>query len=79
MEKPSGKILDFTVNEWDQLGAAAGRTARAARFRKGLPVVIEVGGVSQPGQAEEGEQHGEQTGHGTLHNRADTLTLPHTR
>ena len=46
MEKPTGKVLDFTVDEWDQIGAEAGRTAREARFRKGLPVVIEVNGVT---------------------------------
>ncbi len=46
MEKPTGKILDFTVAEWNQVGAAAGREAREARFRKGLPVVIEVNGLT---------------------------------
>ena len=46
MKKPTGKILDFTVDEWNQLGADAGRKAREARFRKGLPVVIEVGGAT---------------------------------
>lgn len=46
MNKPTGKILEFTVDEWDQIGAAAGREAREARFRKGLPVVIEVGGLT---------------------------------
>ncbi len=34
------------MDEWNQLGADAGRKAREACFRKGLPVVIEVGGVT---------------------------------
>lgn len=53
MEKPTSKILDFTVDEWNQLGADAGRTAREARFRKGLPVVIEVGGTTAEYDAEQ--------------------------
>ena len=36
MEKPTGKILDFTVDEWNQLGADAGRKAREARLSEGL-------------------------------------------
>ncbi len=46
MGRTTRKILGFTKNEWNGLGAEAGRQAREARFRQGLPVVVEVNGVT---------------------------------
>ena len=45
MARTPRKILGFTLDEWNSLGAEAGRKAREARFRLGLPVVVEVKGV----------------------------------
>lgn len=45
MARTTRKILGFTMDEWNSIGAEAGRKAREARFRKGLPVVVEVEGV----------------------------------
>ena len=35
-----------TVDQWNEIGAQAGRRVREAHFRQGLPVVIEVKGVT---------------------------------
>lgn len=35
-----------TVDKWNEIGAQAGRRVREAHFRQGLPVVIEVEGVT---------------------------------
>lgn len=35
-----------TVDKWNEIGAQAGRRVREEHFRQGLPVVIEVEGVT---------------------------------
>ena len=45
MAKTIREILD-TVAKWNEIGAATSRRVREAHFRKGLPVVIEVEGVT---------------------------------
>ncbi len=39
------EILD-EVDKWNKIGAEAGRQIREEHFRQGLPVVIEVAGVT---------------------------------
>ena len=41
MARTTRKISGFTLDEWNSLGAEAGRKAREARLRQGLPVVVE--------------------------------------
>ena len=35
-----------TVDKWDEFGGELGREVREAHFREGLPVVVEVEGVT---------------------------------
>ena len=45
MAKTIPEIL-ATVAKWNKIGAKAGRRVREVHFRQGLPVVIEVEGVT---------------------------------
>ncbi len=38
-------LAEFTVDEMNRIGEAAGRRVRAEHFRQGLPVVVEIDGV----------------------------------